>query len=88
MAHHAVGELGLEPGRLRRHDEACIGHRHQVGHLRRIEREGERHLARLHPLLKSFQAARAADEIDALIAALVQPADNLDRCQIPAGTQG
>jgi serine protease Do len=25
---HAVGELGLEPGRFRRHDVACIRHRH------------------------------------------------------------
>ena len=36
VADHAVGELGLEPGRLRRHDGACIGHRHQVVHLRRV----------------------------------------------------
>src|SRR5688572_10469963 len=30
VAHHAVGELGLEPGGLGRHDAAGVGHRHQV----------------------------------------------------------
>jgi hypothetical protein len=42
---HAVGELRLEPGRLRRHDAARIRHRHQVGHLGRIERKSNGHLA-------------------------------------------
>jgi hypothetical protein len=42
---HAVGELGLEPGRLGRHDAARIGNRHQVCHLGRIERKGNGHLA-------------------------------------------
>ena len=34
---HAVGELRFEPGRFRRHDRACIGNRHKVAHLSRIE---------------------------------------------------
>ena len=45
VADHAVGELGLEPGGFRRHDAAGVGHRHQVAHLCRIKREGDRHLA-------------------------------------------
>ena len=75
MVDHAVGELGLEPGRLRRHDEACIGHRHQVGHLRRIEREGDRHLAGFHARLEPSQPARAADEVDALVGARILDAE-------------
>jgi hypothetical protein len=54
---HAVGELGLEPGRFRRHDAAGVGHRHQVGHLRRIEREGRRHLAGDDPLFRPSSRA-------------------------------
>ncbi len=46
MADHAVGKLGLEPGRFRRHDFSGVGDRHQIVHLRRIERERYRHLAR------------------------------------------
>ena len=40
VADQAVGELRLEPGRFRRHDRAGVGDGDQVGHLRRVEREG------------------------------------------------
>ncbi len=49
VADHAVGELGLEPGGLGRHDAVGVRHRHHLLHLRGIEREGHRHLARVRP---------------------------------------
>jgi hypothetical protein len=45
VANHAVGELWFEPGRFRRHDCAGVGDRHEVAHLRRIERECDGHPA-------------------------------------------
>ena len=75
VADHAVGELRLEPRRLRRHDPARIRHRHQVGHLRRIKREGDRHLAGRDPAFQLLQSARAADEVDALVGARVGDAE-------------
>ena len=45
-----------------------------------IEREGDRHLARVDPALQLAQAAPAADEIDALVGARVGDAeDRLDQ---------
>ena len=43
VADHAVGELRLEPGGFRRHDFAGVGDRHEIAHLRRVERERDRH---------------------------------------------
>src|SRR5918912_1549966 len=40
-----VAELRFEPRRLGRHDLARVGHRHQIGHADRIEREGHRRLS-------------------------------------------
>ncbi len=54
---------------------AGVRDRHQVGHLRRVEREGRRHLAGRDPPLQPFQAAAAADEIDALVGALIGDAE-------------
>src|ERR1700722_6113775 len=76
---HAVGELWLEPGRLRRHDAARIRHRHQVGHLGRIERKGDRHVAGRDPALELAEAAPSADEIYALGGArIADPQQGLD----------
>ena len=55
--------------------QAGVRHRHQVGHLRRIEREGRRHLAGRDPALQPVQAAPAADEVDALVGALIGDAE-------------
>ena len=50
------------------------------GHLRRVEGEGDRHLAGVDPPLELVQAAAAADEVDALVGALVGDAEErLDR---------
>src|SRR6188508_1669385 len=60
VADHAVGELRLEPGGFRRHDRAGVGDRHQVVHLRRVERESRRHLAGCDQPLEFGKAAAAA----------------------------
>src|SRR5215472_8698445 len=68
VADHAVSELWFEPGRFRRHDRAGVGDRHEVAHLRWIERECNGHRAGRNEPLELAEAAAAPDEVDALIA--------------------
>ena len=75
MADHAVGELRLEPGGFRRHDGPGVGDRHEVAHLRRVERERSRHLAGGDEPLEFGKAAAAADEVDALVGARIGDAE-------------
>src|SRR5271157_2127824 len=76
VGNQAVGQLGLEPRGLRRHNLACIRHRHQVRHGGGVEGEGHRHLARVHAPLQLVQAADAAHEIDALVTPGICDAEN------------
>src|SRR5829696_2877869 len=71
MHDEAVAELGLEPGRLGRHDAAGVRDRQQVVHGHRVERERDRRAAAVDRLLERRRAARAADEVDARIGAHV-----------------
>ena len=75
MREQPVGELRLEPGGLRGHHFARVGHRHQVLEAGRVERERGRHLAGVDPLLELAESAAAADEIDALVGAQVADAE-------------
>src|SRR5215469_15236118 len=76
VADHAVSELWFEPGRFRRHDRAGVGDRHEVAHLRWIERERNGHLAGRNEPLELAEAAAAADEVDALIATRIGNAED------------
>src|SRR5204863_4100244 len=69
MYQQAVPKFGFEPRGLRRHDRAGIGYRDQVGHADGIQRERDRRLAAIHEVLQLARAARAADEVDALVGA-------------------
>ena len=54
----AVGELRLEPRRLRRHQLAGIGDGHQLLHARRVQRERDRRAARLRTRCSSSAKPR------------------------------
>jgi hypothetical protein len=76
MTDHAISELWFEPSRFRRHDRAGVGDRHEVAHLRRIERERDGRLPRSYEPLQFAETSTAADELDALVAPRVENAEN------------
>ena len=65
---------------------AGVGDGHELVERRRVEREGDGHLARVHPALELRRAADAADEVDPLVGARV--ADAEDRPEDPVLQQG
>src|SRR5690606_2238393 len=64
-------QLRLKPRRLRRHHLPRIRNRHQALDGGRVQRAGHLPLAGVDALLQLSQAADAADEVDALVAAWV-----------------
>ena len=72
----AGAELRLEPCRFRRHDVAGVGNVGELFHRHGIKREGDSHLAAVHPALKLSEAAYAAYEVDALVRAEVLDAQD------------
>src|SRR5215470_12272290 len=76
VTYHAIGELGLKPGRLGRHDAASVGHGHQVVHGRWAEGEGNGDLSGVDAPLELAQPAAAANEVDALVGARIADAKN------------
>ena len=62
-----VAQLRLEPGGLGRHDAPFVRDRHQVVDRDGVHRERHRGLAARSPPLERRGAARAADEVDALV---------------------
>jgi hypothetical protein len=75
MTDHAISELWFEPSRFRRHDRAGVGDRHEVAHLRRIDRERDGRLPRSYEPLQFAETSTAADELDALVAPRVENAE-------------
>src|ERR1700743_1374357 len=61
----SVGQLGFEPGGLRRHDLACVRHRHQLLQAGGMQRERGFGAAAVDPAREFAKAADAADEVDA-----------------------
>ena len=66
-----AAEFWLKPGGLGRHDFSAVGNIHDLLHRDGVKGEGKFHLAAIHALLQLAEAAQAAHEIDALIAAQV-----------------
>ena len=75
MRQQSVGEFGFEPGGFRRHHLAAIGNGHQVGHLRCVHGEGDRHFAAINSALQFCEAADATNEIDPFVAAQIGDAE-------------
>src|SRR5919198_1387067 len=71
-----VDELWREPCGFWRHDAARVRYRHDVAHLRRVQRHGRRHLAAADAVDEFIHPATAADIRNALIATIVLDAQN------------
>ena len=71
MDYKPAAEFRLKPGGLGRHDFATVGDVHDLLHGNGIEGEGKFHLAAIHALLQFAEAAQAAYEVDALVAAQI-----------------
>src|SRR5512140_2319598 len=69
-------QLRLEPRGLRRHRDARVRDRHDVGDLRRIHREGDGSAARPDALLELRGAADPADEVDARVRARIADSED------------
>ena len=80
----AGAELGLEPCGLRRHDVAGVGYAHELLHRDGIQGEGHCHLAAVDTALELSEAADAADEVDALVAAQVGDAEKVAQDEVAA----
>ena len=72
----AGAQLRLEPRGLRRHRDAGVGDRHDVGDLRRVHREGDRPAPGPHALLQLTRPADPADEVDSRVRAGVADAED------------
>jgi hypothetical protein len=62
-------KLRLEPGGLRRHEQAGVGDVHELAHRGRVQRKGDRGAARIDAALEFAEAPHAADETDARVGA-------------------
>src|SRR3954464_7683205 len=71
MNEQPVSQLGLEPGRLRRHDAALVGDRHEIVDLDGEHREGHGGLAGIDGAHQRIRPPRAPDEVDSLVGANV-----------------
>ena len=64
----AAPELGLEPGALRRHEQAGVADREELLDPRRVEVQRQRQALRVDAPLELADAADAAHEVDVLVA--------------------
>src|SRR5262245_35969959 len=76
MHEEPAPQLGLEPGALRRHQEAAVAHREELLDLRRMEVQRNREAALVDPALELGDAADSAHEVDVLVATRVADAEH------------
>ena len=76
MCKQSVAQFRFEPGTLRRHHIPAVGDVEQLLDRDRMQGECHSHFTAVHPPLQCSQSADAADEIDALVRALIPDAQD------------